>query len=219
MWASDLTSTEADVPKELKDEIKKMALASAFAADAALDSFQMTIRRLAFSVSARWNTWFQSWEVDLSAQARVVAVPFNCLFGNAINRYVIEDKDKKKDHPLKKRMGKCTKVFTPSEILEPPLKHHTSSHKDQHGHQSPKRKLKALDLSEMHKNPKKSVWDTREGGNRQQASELCMHLAKINPGCMGFGNCLTGLFPRIYSEPKTQIPAPSSDTPQRKNTR
>lgn len=58
MWASDLASAEVDVPKELKDEIKKMALVAAFAADAALDSFQMTSRGIAFSVAARLTPGF-----------------------------------------------------------------------------------------------------------------------------------------------------------------
>lgn len=56
-WVSDLTSAEVDIPKETKDEIKKVALASALVVDATLDAFQMGTQAMAYSVAARRNIW------------------------------------------------------------------------------------------------------------------------------------------------------------------
>lgn len=113
--ASDLTSAEVDILKELKDEFKKIALASAFAADASLDSFQVSIWAMAFSVVARHNTWFRNWEAVLSARARVAVVPFKgySVFGGALEHCLIEDKDKKKVFPSKKKEGKTWKRVCP----------------------------------------------------------------------------------------------------------
>lgn len=86
VWASDLTSADAEVPKELKDDIKKIAIASAFAADAALDALQMASQAMADSVAARWSTWLRGWEADPSAQTKLAVVPFKGvnLFGDAL---------------------------------------------------------------------------------------------------------------------------------------
>lgn len=47
--ASDLAAGESDIPKELKDEIKKAVLASAIAADASLGAIQFSARAVASS--------------------------------------------------------------------------------------------------------------------------------------------------------------------------
>ena len=41
-WASDLSAASSSIPKEIKDEFKKMALAAAFSADASLDAIQLS---------------------------------------------------------------------------------------------------------------------------------------------------------------------------------
>lgn len=112
-WASKMTTPEVDIPKEFKDEIKKVALASAFAADATFDAFQMASRAMAYSVTARRNTWLRCWEADPSAQTKLAAVPFTGfhLFGEVLDRYLVEDKDKKKVLPSKKKEHKPRRRF------------------------------------------------------------------------------------------------------------
>lgn len=113
VWASKLITPEVDIDKEFKDEIKKVALASAFAADATFDAFQMASRAMAYSVAARRNTWLRCWEADPSAQTKLAAVPFLGfnLFGDALERYLVEDKDKKKVLPSKKKEHRPRKRF------------------------------------------------------------------------------------------------------------
>lgn len=57
VWALDLALGDAEVPKELKDDIKKIAIASAFAEDATMDALQMALRAMAYSVAARLKCW------------------------------------------------------------------------------------------------------------------------------------------------------------------
>lgn len=56
---------------------------------------------MAENIVARRNTWQCSWEVDLSAQAKVASIPFKDmqLFGEGVEWYLMEDKDKKKVLP------------------------------------------------------------------------------------------------------------------------
>lgn len=113
VWSSNLTAPETEIPKELKDELKKIALASAFAADATFDAFQMTARSMAYSVAARRNTWLRCWEADPSAQTKLAAVPFTGihLFGDTLERYLVEDKDKKKVLPSRRKEHKPRRRF------------------------------------------------------------------------------------------------------------
>lgn len=94
--------------KDLKDEIKKIALAAAFAADVSLDAFQMSSRAMDYSVAARHRSWLRCWEADSSTQAKVAAVPFRGvnLFGDAFDHYLIKDKNKKKVLPSIKKEDK-----------------------------------------------------------------------------------------------------------------
>lgn len=113
IWASDLASEEVDIPKDLKDEIKKNTLAAAFAADASVATFHLPTRAMSYNVIARQNTWLRNWEVDSSAQAKVSAVAFRGvnLFGHTLDCCLIEDKDKKKVLPSKRKESKSRKCF------------------------------------------------------------------------------------------------------------
>ncbi|XP_054830377.1 uncharacterized protein LOC129326238 [Eublepharis macularius] len=104
-WASDLAAAGSEVPKDIKNEAKKIALTSAFAADATLDAFQMSSRAMGFNVTARHNTWLRNWDVDPQARSRVAAIPFSGskLFGEALDRYLVEDTEKKKVLPSRKK--------------------------------------------------------------------------------------------------------------------
>lgn len=75
-WASDVAAADTSIPKELKYEIKKITLATAFVSDASLGALQMAARVIAFSVTARRNMWIHRWDADPSAHAKVMAVPF-----------------------------------------------------------------------------------------------------------------------------------------------
>lgn len=162
-WASDLASAEADLPKELKDDIKKMALASAFAADATLDSFQMANRGVASSVSARRNVWLRSWEADPSAQAKLAAVPFKGeeLFGDTLDRYLVENKDKKKVLPSKRKEGKTRRRFRPFKDNRPSARHPYLKSQRSRWQTKSKEESRGAGFtkpSQTHKpNPKKSV--------------------------------------------------------------
>lgn len=114
-WASDLTAADTDVPKPCKNEIKQIALASAFAADAVLDAVQLLAQTMASSVITRCNTWLRSWEADPLAQARVTVVPFKGRnpFSEGSDKYLFEDKDKKKVLPSKKMMQSLRAISLP----------------------------------------------------------------------------------------------------------
>ncbi|XP_015275336.1 PREDICTED: peroxisome proliferator-activated receptor gamma coactivator 1-beta [Gekko japonicus] len=53
---------------------------------------------MACSITARRNTWLGGWDVDPSARSKVASVPFKGakLFGEDLDRYLVEDKDKKR---------------------------------------------------------------------------------------------------------------------------
>lgn len=67
-WASDRSAADSNI---LKDNLEKIALATAFSADALLDAVQLLARAMASNVTARRNTWLWSREVDPLSQARV----------------------------------------------------------------------------------------------------------------------------------------------------
>lgn len=75
-WASELVAAESMLPKELKDIIKKISLASAFVSDTVLDSLQLAAMARASTVTTRRITWMKNWDANPSAQAEVAAVPF-----------------------------------------------------------------------------------------------------------------------------------------------
>lgn len=69
----------------------------------------MTTRSMAYSVIARHNTW----DADPSAETKVAAVPFKgmSLFGDALDCCLVENKDKKKVLPSKRKDSKTRKHF------------------------------------------------------------------------------------------------------------
>lgn len=72
MWAL----ADSDLPKELKDKLKTIPLATAFMSDASLDTFQMSSRAMAFSLTVRQNMGLHSWNADPSVHSKVALVPF-----------------------------------------------------------------------------------------------------------------------------------------------
>lgn len=112
-WTSDLAAADSNVSKELKDEIKKISLVTAFVTDASLDALHLSARAMASRVTAKCNTWLRNWEVDPLAQAKVAGVPFRgiSLLGEGTDKNLVEDKDKKKALQSRKEDGKHRKCF------------------------------------------------------------------------------------------------------------
>lgn len=101
-WVTELLE-ESDAPNDIKEVLRKIKLATAYMADGLLDSLQMVARSMAASVTAHRNTWIRNWDADSMAQNKVVSVPFTGvnLFGDGLDRYLIEDKGKKRVLPSK----------------------------------------------------------------------------------------------------------------------
>lgn len=109
-WASDLAAAESNVPKDLKDEIKKIGLTSAFAADATLDALLLAARAMACSAITRSKTWLQNWDVDSAARTSVSFKGVS-LFRDGLERYLVEDRRRRCYLQKKKKDGECQKRF------------------------------------------------------------------------------------------------------------
>lgn len=106
LWAEELASSDPSLSRTAKSTLKKIALASAFAADASFDSVQLSARAMAASVTARRNIWLRHWDVDAGSQSRLVGVPFkgSKLFGEALDPILIENRDKRKVLPSNRKV-------------------------------------------------------------------------------------------------------------------
>lgn len=58
--ASDLVAAGSNIPKKLKNGLKKIALAAAFSADTSLDAIELLARAIASDGIIRYNAWLCS---------------------------------------------------------------------------------------------------------------------------------------------------------------
>lgn len=112
-WSSKLAGADCDLPKEVKDELKKMELASVFVVDASLDTIQRVVRDMAAMMTVRRHTWLKGWEADPAARSKVISIPFrgSLLLWEGLDHYLVEDKDKRKALPSRKKDSKPRKRF------------------------------------------------------------------------------------------------------------
>lgn len=87
--------------RRLLEGATRLLKAASFSSDVTLDASTFASRAMASSAVARRGIWLRAWPADLRVKNIVVAYPFQSekLFGNALNRILIETKDKKKTIP------------------------------------------------------------------------------------------------------------------------
>lgn len=94
-----------------------MLKAGSFTADATLDGMIFASRALASSVVARRGLWLRAWQADIHSKQLVAAYPYKGgkLFGPALDRILVETKDKKEALPRSlKRFDQRSQSFRAS---------------------------------------------------------------------------------------------------------
>lgn len=104
-WVEDFQKAAGKLPKETRNLLKKLSLATSFMADSTQDSLQFAAKAMASNVVARRSVWLRHWEVDQGSQSRLAAFPFmgEKLFGQTLDPLLVENKDKRKVLPTNKR--------------------------------------------------------------------------------------------------------------------
>lgn len=112
-WAEELTNSEPSLSKCAKCTLKKMALASAAAADCAYDNMQLVARNMGTGVMARRHIWLRHWQGDAASSSRILNLPFKGerLFGDELEPLLIKDSEKHKVLPSKKEPAKKVLSF------------------------------------------------------------------------------------------------------------
>ncbi|KAL8213096.1 UNVERIFIED_CONTAM: hypothetical protein K2H54_060713 [Gekko kuhli] len=109
-WAHQLLSELSAGSQKFKEYLERIEKASAFMADGSLDSMRFSARAMASAVVARRHLWLKSWNIDSLSKTNVATYAFlgGKLFGDTLNRILIETKGKvkvlpystrRKDHP------------------------------------------------------------------------------------------------------------------------
>lgn len=113
VWSEELAKSEPTLSKRSKCTLKKMALASAAAADCAYDAMQLVARSMGLSVMARRHIWLRNWQGDPLSSSRVVNLSFKGekLFGKDLEPLLVEDSEKRKVLPSKKVQTKKSYPF------------------------------------------------------------------------------------------------------------
>lgn len=117
IWAQELAVEDKPLSWKARCTLKKIALASAAAADCTYDTLQLSSRSMTMGVLARRHIWLHQWEVDASSASRILNLPFKGekLFGEALKRLLVENTEKQKVLPsTKKDPPKKTQSFHPS---------------------------------------------------------------------------------------------------------
>lgn len=98
VWAEELAKEEKELPNRVKDTLKKISLAAAFAADSSLDMMHYYARAMAANTTTRHSIWLRSWSGNSGSQAKLIGAPFEGgkLFGSSLEPLLMEAKDKRK---------------------------------------------------------------------------------------------------------------------------
>lgn len=106
VWSRKMLELLPDSEARLLEGASRILKAGVFAADATLDGIIFASRSMALSVVARRALWLQAWQADTHSKQLVVAYPYKGrkLFGPALEKILIETKDKRKalPHSLRK---------------------------------------------------------------------------------------------------------------------
>lgn len=90
-----------DNNKRLMEGATRLLKVASFTTDATLDVLVFASRAFASSAVARHGVWLRAWPADLRAKNIVSAYPFQGekLFGESLDRILVEIRDKKKVMP------------------------------------------------------------------------------------------------------------------------
>lgn len=105
IWTKELAKVEKDLPKRVKNMLKKIFLTAAFTADSSFDTMQYFPRAMAENISAHHAIRLRNWKGDSGSQSKLTNIPFEGrnLFGSTMEPILVESKDKKKSLPLPKK--------------------------------------------------------------------------------------------------------------------
>lgn len=101
LWLHQLQEELAPEDTRLKQDLNKIVAAVQFSANAMLNVARFAAKSLASSVTAYCLVWLCHWQADARHKWRLASVPFagGALFGDSLNSYLIETKDKQKVLP------------------------------------------------------------------------------------------------------------------------
>lgn len=101
VWARKLLQLLPENNRRVLEGATRLLKAASFSSDASLDAATFASRAMASSAVARRGIWLRAWPADLRAKNIVSSYPFQGekLFGEALERILIETKDKKKAMP------------------------------------------------------------------------------------------------------------------------
>ncbi|XP_039222345.1 uncharacterized protein LOC120318592 isoform X3 [Crotalus tigris] len=98
MWLRELQDLVPPDQVCVHQTLTKLVAASQYMADASLHAARYSSRAIAADISARRLLWLKNWHADLKAKWCLAIQPYNGrhLFGEALNPYLVEGKDKRK---------------------------------------------------------------------------------------------------------------------------
>lgn len=104
VWTRKLLQLIPD-DRRLNEGVNRLLKAVSFTTDAALDSMVFSSRAMASAASARRALWLRPWQVDDNSKAIVSDYPFQGgrLFGDALNKILVETRGGKKALPRTSR--------------------------------------------------------------------------------------------------------------------
>ncbi|XP_070607231.1 uncharacterized protein [Erythrolamprus reginae] len=113
MWLQELQSRLSPEEARLHQDISKLQAAAEFSADATLHAAKFASRGMATTLSSRRLLWLRNWPADLKSKGRLASAPLqgSMLFGDILDKVLIEDKDKRK--VLLKSNRRQDRRFTP----------------------------------------------------------------------------------------------------------
>ncbi|XP_070591367.1 CUE domain-containing protein 1 isoform X1 [Erythrolamprus reginae] len=113
MWLQEMQSRIGPEEGRLRQDLSKLLAAAEFSADATLHAAKFASRGMATTLSSRRLLWLRNWPADLKSKWRLASAPLqgSMLFGEILDKVLIEDKDKKKVLPRSSR--RQDRRFTP----------------------------------------------------------------------------------------------------------
>lgn len=98
LWLRQLQEKLTPEDTRVKQDLNKIVAAVQFSADATLNAARFASKSLASAVAARRLVWLCHWQADTKHKWRLASVPFggSRLFGEALDPFLIETRDKKK---------------------------------------------------------------------------------------------------------------------------
>ncbi|XP_034278399.1 uncharacterized protein LOC117668538 [Pantherophis guttatus] len=102
LWLQRLQESLTTEDSRIQQDLNKIIAATQFSADATLNAARFAAKSLASSVTAHRLVWLRHWQADARHKWRLASVPFAGpkLFGDSLDPFLSETKDKKKFLPV-----------------------------------------------------------------------------------------------------------------------